>query len=364
MIITHIGKYFAPDKGGIETVTELLSQIKSKSIKQVNILCFSKSNNLNSKKSSSVNILRCNSFVLFSQPISFTYFFKGIYLLYKSDIIHLHFPNIIGQLLCFFTNKPVIVHWHSDIIGKYVLNAIITPFHHLLLSKCKVIICTSKEYSLGSKILRNYHRKIKIIPLGITDPVIYNNSQPDLIKEKNYVLSVGRLVSYKGFLDLVKAFKLLKSDHILYIVGNGPQYSQLIQLITELNLNHRIFILTNVSDSDLKQLYSHADCYCLSSNTRAEAFGVVLLEALAWSLPIVSTRILHSGVSWVNENHITGLQVPPSCPSMLANALDQILSDKSLQKILGLNSRQRYVQLFSDKKFQQSFLALYKSLHF
>ena len=363
MIITHIGKYFHPEKGGIETVTQLLSQIKSNSIKQINILCFSKSNNSKTKVSSSQCIYRYKSFALFSQPISFTYFFSGLFLLNRSDIIHLHYPNIIGQMLCFFTNRPVIVHWHSDIIGKNVLNFIISPLHHLLLSKSKLIICTSMEYFLGSKILRNYHKKIKIIPLGISDPIANNNVQSDFIIEKNYVLSVGRLVPYKGFFDLVKAFQLLKSKHKLYIVGNGPQYKQLLQLITELNLNHRIFILTNISDNDLKQLYFHADCYCLSSNTRAEAFGVVLLEALAWSLPIVSTRILHSGVSWVNMNNVTGLKVPTSCPTKLANALDQILSDKSLQKVFGLNSRQRYEELFSDKKFQHSFLSLYKSMY-
>lgn len=363
MIITHVGKYFPPERGGIETVTKILSQIKSKSIDKINILCFCKSKNLVSNFSSSLNIYRYKSFTLFSQPISLSYFFKGFFLLNKSDIIHFHYPNIIGELLCLLTSKTVIVHWHSDIIGKNILHIFITPLHYLLLSKCKVIICTSQEYFLGSKILSSYQNKIDVIPLGIADPTRSNVLQSDFNITKRYVLSVGRLVPYKGFLDLIKAFEIMKSDCHLYIVGNGPQYNQLIQLISELNLKHRIFILNNISDIDLKKLYLHADCFCLSSNTRAEAFGVVLLEALAWSLPIVSTRILHSGVCWVNKNSITGIQVQPSSPSKLAVALDQILSNKLLHRTFSSNSRQRFEHLFTDEKFQKSFLKLYKNIY-
>jgi glycosyltransferase involved in cell wall biosynthesis len=100
------------------------------------------------------------------------------------------------------------------------------------------------------------------------------------------VLGAGRLVDYKGFDTLIRAFAALNShDSRLVIIGEGPERPRLEALVAELGLAERVSLPGYVAEP--WRHYETARCFVLSSRT--EAFGNVIVEALAAGLPIVST---------------------------------------------------------------------------
>jgi rhamnosyl/mannosyltransferase len=100
----------------------------------------------------------------------------------------------------------------------------------------------------------------------------------------------------------------------------------------------------------------------LPSTNRAEAFGVVLLEAMAHGLPIVATEIPGSGVPWVNQHGISGLNVPVKDPIQLAAACHQILSSSSLHQKYAVGARQRFLDIFTEDISIRNILNLYAAL--
>ena len=132
--------------------------------------------------------------------------------------------------------------------------------------------------------------------------------------------------------------------------------------IDALGLSERVRLLGNIAADDLGAYYTLADVFCLPSVARSEAFGVVLLEAMAHGKPIVATRIPGSGVSWVNADGATGLNVEPGNPAELARALLQVLGDTGKALEYGRQGRARFQSLFTSDIMVRQVLDIYSSL--
>ena len=121
---------------------------------------------------------------------------------------------------------------------------------------------------------------------------------------RKVVLYVGRLSVQKGIDNLIKAFKIVaeKNDStLLYIIGEGPELSNLINLSINLDLSDKVIFLGRVPDAEMEMLYSIANVFVMPSVS--EPFGIVALEAIASNVPtIVSSQ---SGVSEVIKNTLT-----------------------------------------------------------
>ena len=119
--------------------------------------------------------------------------------------------------------------------------------------------------------------------------------------KRKVVLYVGRLSVQKGIDNLIKAFKIVteKNDSaLLYIIGEGPELSNLINLSISLDLPDKVIFLGKVPDAEMEMLYSIANVFVMPSVS--EPFGIVALEAIASNVPtIVSAQ---SGVSEVIRN--------------------------------------------------------------
>ena len=296
--IVHLSKFSPLDYGGIESYVENLSIYLLKNNQDHEILIFSKKkNNLKNYK------IISNFFVLFNTPIFLNFFWFKNYIK-KFDIIHLHLPNPIFLFLLSFiklTDKKIILHWHSDIIGYKFIRGVVRIFENILLKKAKFIICTTKLYANYSTTLTKYQSKIVVIPL-----FIFENSLPKIKKKNNeknffYILSVGRLVKYKGYDNLIKAINVLPKKYILKIIGEGPEKNNLLKLVKELNLEDRVHLCGNLDNNKKYNAYQNADLFVLSSNSRKEAFGLVLLEAMYYNLPTLTCYIDGSGVNEVNS---------------------------------------------------------------
>ena len=208
--IVHFAKYSSSFRGGIENVVSNSIQCSSCENYALTSIAFCNSQNSFSHKNFKEFTFK-PLFKLFSQPFSFTYFLSCISNGNKSHIIHFHFPNILPILSLFFINRDikVLVHWHSDIVNQKLLSFLVYPLQVYLLNRSHRIVCTSHNYLTHSKILQSFYSKVNIIPICIPDPCLKtkfsntNLSHLPFSFNKKIILSVGRLVDYKGFQSLI-----------------------------------------------------------------------------------------------------------------------------------------------------------------
>ena len=143
----------------------------------------------------------------------------------------------------------------------------------------------------------------------------------DEYKDEKIILAVGRLVAAKDYPTLLRAFsKVRKMGVRLVIAGDGPERSTLEQLSSSLQLGDRVDFVGQVDDP--YPLFARANVFVLSSAW--EGFGNVLVEALAWNLPIVSTDC-DFGPSEILEAGRWGALVPVRDDAALGRALEEAL---------------------------------------
>jgi rhamnosyl/mannosyltransferase len=334
MNILHVGKYYDPIKGGIESVTQVICEnVIHKSLK-IKVLCFSDQNSI--EIINGIEVIRCKTiFTLFSQPFSFSYLKFILFNKSSFDLYHLHWPNILC-LVFLFLNKKYLIHHHSDVVDK--------PFFYLLLPlvkrfyiKSSLNIATSENYLNHSHEL-SYGRLNEVLPLFINSERLF--LQRKLSKEIN-ILSVGRLVSYKDHLTLIKSLEYLPENYKITLIGSGPLEKKLNKLINKKKYINRINIFKNISNADLEKMYINADIFVLASNNKAEAFGVVLLEAMSFSLPLITANIRDSGVTFVNDDLNTGRWFKKGCSIDLAEKIRLITEDDNTYNNYSLNSYNR-----------------------
>lgn len=355
--IVHFGKYYFPDAGGIESVTISLAGGAVASGHSVSVVCFEKTPASCNEVIDGVRVIRAPiTKIIASQPLGIKYFLQCLKHAKSADVIHLHVPNMLAALCALFIGKKprLLVHWHSDVINKGVLGKILRPLETALLRRADRIVATSRVYADESDTLRPYKNKISVVPIGV--PVAkHDGTDADLpasfdeqIRGKKIILAVGRLVPYKGFNVLIDATKHLLNDSVVVIVGSGP-LQQKLQLAIELaNVKGKVILTGRLSDAALHALFQRATLYCLPSTSRAEAFGVVLLEAMTYGLPIVATNIPGSGVPWVNQHGTSGLNVEVGDPVALAQACNQILATPELRSCLSDGAHLRFATEFTE----------------
>ncbi|MCL4376538.1 MAG: glycosyltransferase family 4 protein [Candidatus Parvarchaeota archaeon] len=171
-----------------------------------------------------------------------------------------------------------------------------------LIDNADTIVTVSRR--LKEELISLYHadeKKTSVIYNAINREK-FNGIKRD--SNRKVVLYVGRLSVQKGIDNLIKAFKIVseKNDNaLLYIIGEGPELSNLINLSINLDLSDKVIFLGRVPDAEMEMLYSIANVFVMPSVS--EPFGIVALEAIASNVPtIVSSQ---SGVSEVIRNTLT-----------------------------------------------------------
>lgn len=144
------------------------------------------------------------------------------------------------------------------------------------------------------------------------------------ITERQCVLAVGQFIHRKGFDILIRAAALLPSDVGVYVVGGEPtaEYLHLRRDVGARNVRFVGF----VSDSDLRRYYDAADVFALP--TRQDNWGLVVNEAMARGLPVVTTDRCIAGREMVDEG-VNGFIVPADDAEALAQALLQALAPEA-----------------------------------
>lgn len=367
--VLHIGKYYNPFVGGVESINETV--VKSLVNFEHCVISYNKSNITEYDTIDKVPVIRSSSLgVIASQPVSISYYknLKKFIREFRPDIIHFHYPNPLGLiyfLLCNTHKAKIIVHWHSDIIQQKLLSRLLAPLDRVLLRKANVIVTTNENLANKSPLLKNFKSKVKIIPCSIQEEkFIVRDSEKNAIEQikENYnkpiVFFFGRHVEYKGLKYLLEAEKLVKSDCHFIIAGEGP----LTEKLKNKYPSDRITWIGKLDDNNLKYYLYASKVFAFPSITRNEAFGVALAEAMYTGAVPITFTIEGSGVNWVSLKDLTGLETANGNIKEYAEAIDLLLSDEKLRTTLSQNSIRRIKENFTFENVKKLYQQLYDSL--
>ena len=276
------------------------------------------------------------------------------------DIIHVHHPDPMAALALRLSSYKgrVFLHWHSDIIKQKFFLILYRPLQSWLIRRAELIIGTTPVYVQQSPWLQKVQDKVTYIPIGV-DPVKYDQAAADALRAqypgKTIVFSLGRLVGYKGYTYLVEAAGYLPDNYVVIIGGGGPLRSELETQIKAAGLQDKVRLIGYLDSDTAHNWFGACDLYVMSSIWKTEAFGIVQIEAMSCAKPLVATRIPESGVSWVNEHGVSGLNVDPCNAKELAKAILEITSNSIKLASYSKNARLRFEEYFTfDRMINQA----------
>lgn len=359
--ILHVYKDYHPILGGIENHIKTVAEAQAAAGHDVTVLVTNPGREPKRSTINGVQLIRAwQPLTVASTPLS-----PELPLLLarqRPDITHLHFPYPIGELgqLLFGRARPFVITYHSDVVKQQSILRFYRPFLNRILAKADRILPTSGQYIASSDVLAPHAGKCTVVPLSV-DPAPFQGPEPLVPRQPHQptILFVGRHRYYKGVDTLIRGMKRI--DARLLVGGDGPMRPGWESLARELDLSDKVLFTGQVSDEQLPSLYASADLFVLPANARAEAFGKVLLEAMATGLPCVTTE-LGTGTSFVVQDGITGLVVPPRDPDALSAAVNRLLADESLRLKMGSAGRARVMQEFTPRKLLERIMAVYEQV--
>lgn len=191
--------------------------------------------------------------------------------------------------------------------------------------------------------------RLDVVHVGIPVAQFTRSSAPPALDRDPRILYIGRLVPEKGQAVLLEAVAQLASrGHQVEVTlaGDGSLRPALERRAELLGIAPRVSFLGAVGQDRLRELYEGASIFCLPSF--AEGVPVVLMEAMAMGLPVVSTRI--TGIPELIEDGVSGLLVAPGRADELADRLEWLLSSPSLCRELGDQGREAVLREFDAER--------------
>jgi glycosyltransferase involved in cell wall biosynthesis len=318
--------------------------------------------------SSAYQILRLSSWFSFGNAA----ILKGLGKIWRSaDIIHLHYPfygtdGLVWWLKKIYPQTKLVIHYHMDPQASGWRGWLFKIFQKLflarLLKQSEAVTCASLDYwqsSAAGQLRLDLAAKLFEVPFRVDtkrfqprpkDIKLIN--QFGLNPQRQTILMVGgldRAHYFKGVEVFLQSLVILKQnqpqlDFQAIIVGDGDMKSSYQILARELDLTDSLVFAGAINSEELPSFYNLANLFVLPSINRCEAFGLVLLEAMASGLPCLASNL--PGVRRVISS-ANGLLIDPNNANDLALRLQDILADQSKQEAMARASRQRAEQLFS-----------------
>lgn len=300
------------------------------------------------------------------------------------DIVHLHYPfygaikPILLSWLLSGGKMKLILQYIMDSRAKGVKGAIFNLYSllalPLLARASKLITCASFDYIKHSDLKKYYQAKpdkFRQILFGVNlEQFVTYHDNKNKQRENKIILFVGGLDKahyFKGLENLFKALAIIiksqkLSSTILKVVGRGDLLPYYKDRVRNLGLGENVKFYEKVGNSKLVDFYNYSDCLVLPSINKAEAFGLVLLEAMACSTPVVASDL--PGVRGVFKNGREGLIARPGDINDLANKIKAILSDKKMAESMGLAGRQLVESKYTWAKVAKRLDSIYHYVHY
>lgn len=275
---------------------------------------------------------------------------------------HLTYANIIGTLCGRLAGLPVVNTLHS-------IADVLQEFHPMIgsLETWAMRHWANRIVAVGHTIRNSFQsrlrgRSIEVVPNAVSIPIIITPAQRVKLRKevagdpaKTILISVGRFAPAKGYEDLVLAFSMLVTsypDIVLLLVGDGPLFGEIHNLVSKSGLEKNVFLLGK--RNDVPSLLAASDLYVSSSHW--EGLPLAILEAMMAGLPIVATGV--GDIPSVVTADI-GLVVPPHQPESIAEAIAKLLDEPARLRQMGAAGRALAVEQYSPQAWMERLLNLY-----
>jgi N-acetylgalactosamine-N,N'-diacetylbacillosaminyl-diphospho-undecaprenol 4-alpha-N-acetylgalactosaminyltransferase len=267
-------------------------------------------------------------------------------------------PNYISVISKIFGNKSkIVISEHSFPSKQYESHTIQSIINRFLiknlygLSDKIVAVSTGSAIDLREKF--NIRKKIDVVPNSIDIEDIQSRMQEkiDFDFSRFTYITIGRLDVAKNHRMMINAFSKLEFDSQLLIIGEGDLTKDLFDLIGELNLKYKVFLL-GYQNNPYKYL-SRSNCFVLTSNY--ESFGIVLLEAMACGLPIISTDCESGPREILKTDQKYGILVPVNGIKSLTDAMTEIYNNEKLRDDY-IQNNQEILNLFLNNSIGKKYL--------
>lgn len=281
----------------------------------------------------------------------------------EADIYHSHIPS---PLFAFMLRSamPHLVTYHNDVAVPGVVNGHAMPrtfaaalerinekLVRPVLEEAEIVIATTKSYAKTSPVLKDYLDKIKIVPNAVNVSLY-----PQVREKENYVLYAGRMLSYKGVESLLYAMSEVQksADLDLVLVGDGYDRSWLEEMAARLHVKAKF--TGRLERSTFIDTISRAEILILPTQNRLEAFGIVLLEAMACETPVLAFD-----TPGVNEIAEKGGMVYSSTEE-LSELILELHGNEPLRVLLGQKGRNAVEENYSWKRVLDDMESVYREV--
>jgi glycosyltransferase involved in cell wall biosynthesis len=371
MKIIQATKAYSPHIGGIETTVKNLAEGFVLRGHESEVLACGEGMRTKNDIINNVSVCYTSTVArVFSLPLSPSYFHH----LHQSsgDILAIHEPFLLGPLAyllslkhCKKNFKHLVIWWHSDIARQKIFLPIYRRILTKILDECDAVVVATPNHISSSNILKDFAGKCSVIHHGI-DPLKMKITPEIQLKinviknkyQKPIILFTGRLVYYKGVEYLVQAMQNLPEAHLI-VVGRGVFQDKLTEIAATCPNN--ISFVPFLPQDDLTAMYQACDIFVLPSVENSEAYGLVQLEAMACGKPVI-TCDLPTGVTYVNQDGVTGLVVPVKSSEALAHAIKTLINHPDLRNKFGETARNRVLNQFTVDNMVDQSIDLYQSM--
>ena len=272
--------------------------------------------------------------------------FRSVVADIRPDVVRAYGAFSAADLAC--KNKipgiPTIVSVHDT--------ANMSPF----IIYADMVICVSKAVAHEAMKLGVPKDRIRIMPNRIDRNVFQYTDDTRSVRDRfpagKLILHVGRKTQQKNIETVTRALALLSQEYFCVFIGRGDTLPY-VALAKECGVDHRIFWVDSVKNSELAQYYSMCDCMCTPS--RWEGFGIVFIEAAACEAGIVTSDIAPMNEFLKHEENAHLVKNYES-PQDIADGIRKICEDDVYRKRLGVNARimaERFDMNLIDKQESQ-----------
>lgn len=293
----------------------------------------------------------------------------------KYDLVILHYPffgsaEIVWLYKLLGGKAKLLIHYHMDVKNISLLAKILSWPNRLIRSslfkQADIITAASLDYVAHSQIAKDYKKQEKKF-IELPFALDINRFKP----QDNKILNTTKTILFVGGLDKAHYFKgveiLLEalakinfSNWQLKIIGSGELKEKYQLLAEKLKIGDKISFLGKLTDEELINNYQTADLLVLPSINSNEAFGLVLIEAMACGVPVIASSLY--GVRSVFNNGQEGLLVEPGDAKELAQKIALIIKDEQLHKAMSLAARKLVLEKYDEKVAQNKLLEIVKNI--
>lgn len=251
-------------------------------------------------------------------------------------------------------NIPLVLHLHNKGVSLNQERFVDNLLYRFVFKNCQVILLSEHLYSDVQKYVTK--DKVFYCPNGIPDiksaNIIPNNSKAETVS----ILFLSNLIESKGVFVLLEACAILKSKNLdfncVFIGGIGDvTENQFIAKIKDLDLDLHVIYQGKRYGSEKENAYLNATIFVFPTFYHNETFGLVNLEAMQFSLPVIST--FEGGIPDVVEDGCTGFLVPQQNAKALASKIEILIKSPDLRFKMGNAGRLKYENEFTLTVFEE-----------